>query len=189
MRYSSTNSSASLALTVSLVVLAAAAAQTESPAHDRVWERPSRFCYLFIPNDVKHPEKGEFVPGYCEKDANVLHRWKGVAFPVEKCIYTSPYDGMLVLDEKADGLKIVEYDPVPIYLKLDSGKAAVGYYGLGRRDFYRWKDVVVEQSEIPDEALKAENRVFPAGHFKKRVTEIDAPKHLLEKPELWKKVK
>jgi hypothetical protein len=179
-----------IGLTV-LVAVLVGQAQVETaaePTKDDDWENCINFCYLVLRKEGQNSTV-DYAPGYIDATTHIFHVWKGVSFPGEKSLWTGPYRrvGTLAADRK--GMKVVEYDPTPVYLKLDSGKAAVGYYGLDKGDFYRWKDVEIDQTEIPNDALKTEKRVFPVGKFKEKTTEVEAPKHLLEKPELWKKVK
>jgi hypothetical protein len=154
----------------------------------RLWEKPLNFRYEVIRATGKKPEDVVLAPGYYELEKDTFHRWKGITFSPP-----SPYAGrstrVLLVDSERFAYAVVEYDPVVSYLKLEDGKVAVGYYGLGRRDFYFWKAVKIEPDEIPLEAAEKLERVFQKSTFKGYIIDVNPPKHLLDKPELWKKVK
>jgi hypothetical protein len=161
----------------------------EPKKDDDDWENCLNFRYLVLRPEGSPKRKVDYAPGYIDPTTHIFHVWKGVSFPGEKSLWTGPYRRVGALEANRKGMKVVEYDPLPIYVKLGDGKVAVGYYGQGQGDFYPWKDVVIEEKEIPDDALKADERVFSGSTFKESTTEVVAPKHILDKPELWKKVK
>jgi hypothetical protein len=154
----------------------------------RSWERPSTFRYLIVLPKGKPFTDTKIAPGYYDGDKKTCYVWRGILFPISHVPkhYASPYNPILSIDPDEVQFTIAEYDPVVSYLKLESSKIGVGYFGLGRKDFYRWKGVVIEPEEIPDEAAKEPNRVLDP---KRTIIEVDPPKHILDKPELWKKVK
>jgi len=152
---------------------------------ERPWERPSTFRHLILLPKGAPLKDAHLAPGYYDLETDSFYRWKAVAFDPKQAPYTGDYNRVLNLDPNKIKFNIVEYDPVVTYLKLESGKVAPGY-NAPSKGFYRWKGTVIEMEEIPDEAAKEANRVLDP---KRTIIEVDPPKHILDKTELWKKVK
>ncbi|MBY0527382.1 MAG: hypothetical protein K2R98_28560 [Gemmataceae bacterium] len=162
----------------------------DTKAKPTSWERPSCFRYFVVRAKGARLEDCKFTPGYYDAKSKTIHCWKGILFPPEQSPYLPPYDRMPEIDPKDVKCKVEDYDPVVSYLKLASNKVVPGYYGLGRKDFYRWKGVELERTELPDDDPKQPDRqILDAKTYKGSVIEVEPPKHVVDKPELWKKVK
>jgi len=127
-----------------------------------------------------------FAPGYHDKDSGTFHRWKGIAFPAKESPYRNPYRRMLTLDPREEKYRSTDFDPPISYLTVAPDQLAPGYHVPNQSAFYRWKDVTIQRDELPAgtptvlSANERDNTVLIA---------VAAPKHLLAKPELWKKAK
>jgi hypothetical protein len=173
-----------------------AAAEPEKPIKDGKESKVVNLQSLQRYYELRHKRDGkvqvkEYVPGYYDDDSETFYALKGIVF-TEWPDPISPYRRPHILTDQ-DKYKRVEVDLPIAYHCVEKGTYTPGsYLSIGGGifgTFYRWKGITLTTAELPEKDPKHPFTVLPERPQWHKFYEVDPPKHFLEKPELWKKVK